>query len=65
MYIFSKFNAYNTNAHTHARTHTLCTHARTHAERERDREKYMGNGTKENVVFETERFSRKRVTDRV
>ena len=31
-YILSKFNAYNMNAHTHARTHTDShTHARTHA----------------------------------
>ena len=30
MYILSKFNAYNMNAHTHARTHRLA-HARTRA----------------------------------
>ena len=37
MYVFSKFNAYNTNAHTHARTHTLRTHTRTQREREIER----------------------------
>ena len=34
MYILSKFNAYNTNAHAHTHTHTHThtrTHARTHA----------------------------------
>ena len=44
-YILSKFNAYNMNAHTHARAHTDShTHARTPVA-------YQGNETEEKVCF--------------
>ena len=50
MYIFSIFNAYNTNVRASARTHThIHKHTHTHTRTERERVVYQGNGTEEKV----------------